>query len=1021
MKHPNPGGPLTFQAIGFLFCLVLYRSELHAQTDADSLVFNHLTEQDGLSDNKVNCFLQDRNGFVWIGTANGLNRFDGSFFHVYKAGEGGLGDNEILGLGEGRNGEIWIATRSGLSEYDADKDRFHTFRLDEPDVNSNLLTSVLADSTGLLWAGTYKGLWRFDTRTRKLTRYLNDSFPLGPNYGRTNRIHKIHIDRAGRFWLCTGNGVWRFYPATGRFEQYIGVSQIPSGEPFVKTIFEDREARLWLGSYGDGPLLFDPFSRTVKDVFPKEPRLRNASSITGIQDSEGHEWLNAGIMQADPRSQTSRPLLRVPPGGDEFEVRATYVSKDNLLWWGTDKGIWVADPARRFFRHVNISADPITSQGVSLLASDHGFYAGGKGEHFLQWFDCSVKQRKVILHDLSLPALLNIVREDDHHLWLCTESGLYLFDERTGSYRSFHTRKGDSSMPAMDFMNNLFIDSKGNHWLFPWRSGIWQIDGRTGKFTRMFLGFSTEDNELKKLLIASAVEDRLGRIWFADLDEGLVLFDPATRIFSKPAEKIFGPKWQLDNLVLQRDLLWAVLPGKVFSFHTITGEARQWNIPDEYNADIHGFCQDSAGHLWIATGKGLLSFDLATHLFNRFTEQDGLKENDMREDLRTLPDGDVVYTAPRYFTLFNPARLVEYNKAFPVLLTAVYSQNKPLSVQQKEGRKFLDLDHSFSSFTFNWAVQNYHNPQQNRYYYKLEGVDTGWKYAGNKGVIQFAGLQPGRYLFRMNGAGSSGVMNEQGDSIEILIRPPFWKQAWFLALSSLSLLTLFVLIVRYVSQRNLRERILVLEKEQAVERERNRISRDMHDGLGSGLTKIAIMSEVVKQQLDDPGKARLQLENIAESSRELVDNLQDIIWVLNPQNDTLESLAAYIRAYGLDYFEPFGIDVRFDYPDKFPAAKLPETTRRNIFLTVKESFNNISKHAWCNQVRVVIRCGDQTAELSIADDGKGFDPEKLRPFANGLLNMQHRIEQVGGRYEILSAPGKGTRTLVAVPFVTVPL
>jgi signal transduction histidine kinase len=189
----------------------------------------------------------------------------------------------------------------------------------------------------------------------------------------------------------------------------------------------------------------------------------------------------------------------------------------------------------------------------------------------------------------------------------------------------------------------------------------------------------------------------------------------------------------------------------------------------------------------------------------------------------------------------------------------------------------------------------------------------------------------------------------------------------------------------------------------------------MHDGLGSGLTKIAIMSEVVKKQIYEPEKAKQQLENIAESSRELVDSLQDIIWVLNPKNDTIESLTAYIREYALKFFEPFGIETVFNYPEEFPDSRLSEETRRNIFLTVKETFTNICKHAWCNNVLICFEHRDSMVILTIKDDGKGFDMEKLRKFGNGLRNMQLRIQQVGGRYRICSQMGKGTQTLIEIP------
>jgi signal transduction histidine kinase len=206
-----------------------------------------------------------------------------------------------------------------------------------------------------------------------------------------------------------------------------------------------------------------------------------------------------------------------------------------------------------------------------------------------------------------------------------------------------------------------------------------------------------------------------------------------------------------------------------------------------------------------------------------------------------------------------------------------------------------------------------------------------------------------------------------------------------------------------------------LEKEQAVEKERSRISRDMHDDLGSGLTKIAILSEVVKKQLHEPEKAKQQLESIAESSRELVDSLQDIIWVLNTKNDTLERLAAYIREYALKFFESFDINIQFHYPSSFNEVRLSEETRRNIFLTVKEIFTNITKHASCRQVIVTVNENHDHLFIEIADDGKGFTPGNTRLFGNGLNNMKNRMKQAGGDCKVYSVPGKGTKTILSIP------
>ncbi|MEO7049965.1 MAG: histidine kinase [Ferruginibacter sp.] len=196
--------------------------------------------------------------------------------------------------------------------------------------------------------------------------------------------------------------------------------------------------------------------------------------------------------------------------------------------------------------------------------------------------------------------------------------------------------------------------------------------------------------------------------------------------------------------------------------------------------------------------------------------------------------------------------------------------------------------------------------------------------------------------------------------------------------------------------------------------ERNRIAQDMHDDLGSGLTKIAILSEVAKTQLLQPEKAKKQLENIAVSSRELVDSLQDIIWILNTKNDTVESLASYVREYALKFFEPFETNVKFVYPDEIQDVKLTEEQRLNLFLVIKETLNNTAKHAWCNTITIELTQIQKALFFIIKDDGKGFEMNNTRIFGNGLQNMKTRMEQVNGVYKITSEKGKGTITKLSV-------
>jgi signal transduction histidine kinase len=221
--------------------------------------------------------------------------------------------------------------------------------------------------------------------------------------------------------------------------------------------------------------------------------------------------------------------------------------------------------------------------------------------------------------------------------------------------------------------------------------------------------------------------------------------------------------------------------------------------------------------------------------------------------------------------------------------------------------------------------------------------------------------------------------------------------------------------IRYVLQRNLKERILYLEKEKAVEQERNRIARDMHDDLGSGLTKIAVLSEVTKAQIGNPAAATTYLDVISTASRELVDNLQGIIWVLNPKNDSVESLALYLKEFAESFFEHTPIALHFDYNENIGRLSLSEEKRRNIFLVVKECCNNILKHAGCTSVSIKIGLLNNFLKVEISDNGKGFEPSGIGLFSNGLQNMKNRIQQINGDFQLISGTGQGTLINCQIP------
>jgi two-component sensor histidine kinase len=312
----------------------------------------------------------------------------------------------------------------------------------------------------------------------------------------------------------------------------------------------------------------------------------------------------------------------------------------------------------------------------------------------------------------------------------------------------------------------------------------------------------------------------------------------------------------------------------------------------------------------------------------------------------------------------------------------------------------IKLSYKENFFSFEFAALDYTNPKRNQYKYKLEGVDKEWRNSKNIRTANYTNIDPGEYVFRVIGSNNDGVWNEEGASVRIIITPPWWATWWFRTIAIFAIAGIFGGSVRYVTIQRYKRRL-------ALEKERTRISKDMHDEVGSSLSKISILSELAKQKADDP-KLKSDVEKISQSASEVVDNISEIIWAINPKNDSLDNLLAYIREYAAETLELKSIEYKIELPENIPAYNLSAETRRNIFLVIKEALNNIIKYANATLVNITVKLMESRLEISIKDNGNGFDVNNTRKFGNGLINMRKRIEDIGGEFKLDSEPGKGT-------------
>ena len=996
-----------------LFCLhALSRlNVLDAQTTGTSPILYSLTEQNGLSDNIITCFYQDSKGFMWIGTEDGLNLYDGSAITVFKKSPDhpqAIADNKIFEVIEDSLHAIWIATANGLSRYEPQTGAMHNWRLGGVTnvTDFNYIKSLIPGKAGQLWLGTAAGLVLFDPVNNRFQIIPVIDQKTGMNDRANNAISKLMLDREGRFWLATYNGLWRFFPEDLHFEQYLSRHDLEPADDLVINMLEDHEGMLWVSVWNGGVKLFDPNTRSTQQFEAFKHLRDNVSGMAELRDPKGNYHLFFSPQLVEFSKQKNVLIDDLPSANEShrsMNIGSIYCSKDNLLWIATDAGVRILDPAKQVFQHHFLSAGAYSTQGIIVFQSSENLYIGGLNKNFLNLCDSNFQLQERLLPNFSLkekgkkinPAMLHMVRENDQQIWLCTEKGLYLYSEEQRTGRIFQMDEKVNPSPTANFINRMLIDSKRVHWVFPWRNGIWQLDPVTGEFRKLFSGFMKDANGMKQLLIADAAEDQLGNLWFADLDEGVIYFDYANQKFSKPFDKIIGSRFSLQNILFENPFVWFVTEGRVYRVDASSKKWSDWSIPLAFNKPVTGFCSDHYDHLWITTINGLLCFDKSTHEFKRFSNSDGLLSNSLHGSIASLTNGKLVYAEDNYVTEFDPRELIPSVFNTPVMITGVYSQNHSMgSGSRSDGQKKMKLDYTNNDLRFRWALPSYSNPLQNQYYCKLDGVDKDWKYVGNKGESQYASLEPGSYLFRAEAAAGNGLMSKLPDSMLIVISPPFWRQWWFIIS-----LALFIFSILYFLYRNRVQELI------RMERLRSRISSDLHDDIGSTLSSISIISELALQE-NNAGSHAL-IREIKDNSQSLMEKMDDIVWSINPRNDSLEFLMLRVKQFASRLFEAKNIDYSIQIQDNIQQVKLPMEYRQHIYLILKESINNIVKYAQASHVSLHVLYFNSILEVRIKDNGKGFVKSKSMR-GNGIMNMESRASLMHATLGIDSQPGEGT-------------
>jgi signal transduction histidine kinase len=323
----------------------------------------------------------------------------------------------------------------------------------------------------------------------------------------------------------------------------------------------------------------------------------------------------------------------------------------------------------------------------------------------------------------------------------------------------------------------------------------------------------------------------------------------------------------------------------------------------------------------------------------------------------------------------------------------------PRKLQMGPGKHRLEFRFSGLSLTA---------PQKVRFKYQLEGLGGDWVNAGTRRVAQYEYLPPGEYRFHVTACNNDGVWNEAGDMLALTVLPYFWQTGWFRVSAAGLLVALTALMAQQISTRRLQFKLRRAEQERALERERTRISRDIHDDLGARLTKIGMLTAQAERQSHAGGSPTPQLRDIALTAREMVQAMDATVWAVNPRNDTFNHLANYLVHYTEEFFRHSDVVCQLDLPTELPDWPVSAEARHNVFLVVKEALNNVARHAAASDVRLELKLTGETLSISVRDNGRGFDPGETGQRGNGLRNMAQRLQQLGGRLRVDSVLGAGS-------------
>jgi len=807
---------IVFCMLSLLACSTFAQYE---QKDHElKLDFQHITTDHGLSSNDVSATLQDRHGFIWVATRNGLNRFDGlkivNYFHD-PLDPNSLPENYAWRLYLDPQDQLWVITwGGGIARFDEKNNNFINFKHDEKDPHSlisNLVWSVLVDSQGVLWVATDGGLDRFNAQTQRFEHFQHQANKPGSISG--NKVTFLIEDNNNTLWLGTwGAGLNKFVRQTQSF------SSIKNGDDnkqFIRSLFKDQQGFIWLAQQNDGVSKFDPDSQSFQN-YRHDPKYSNSlsgKSVTSVnQDKFGQIWIatrEAGISKLDEKTQTFYHIKHDsnrPNSLSNSSVYNLFFDNSNQLWASSYIGLNRYNPNEKRFDHIHHQlGNPKSLSGNVVTA----FSSKPDGEliigtHHTGLNKLSKKSQTFTrINSLTKNQSIRDIKWDKQRqgFWVASANSFSFFNGENDKLKHYqHNTKDDNSL-SKGPLRGLDIDKQGNLWIALAGGGLNKFDPKTELFTRYLPSDKINKGIATEWLNCLLVDDS-GLIWTGG-DGGLSQFNPVTERFSNFFANQ-GDNSLLDGTINtiyqeQSGKVWFGTNGGLSYFRPQTNDFYTYTRKEGLANQVLSIINDEQGLLWLGTNKGLSHFDPINNIAKHYDKRDGLQGNQFnRSAVFKDKEGLLYFGGLNGYNVFNPTKITDNQTIPPVVFTGFTLFNQAVTIgndsplqENISQAKQINLRHNQSVFTIKFAALNYDFASKNQYAYKMKGFDHDWIYVdSSRRFATYTNLDPGEYLFQVKASNNDGLWNNEGASIKIVIVAPWWRTLWFRVLLSLASIAL---------------------------------------------------------------------------------------------------------------------------------------------------------------------------------------------------------------------------------------